>query len=203
MPNAVSDERWIIFGDSLSDNGLSHDLAGSFVSIEVPFQTNLADYSQSYTNGTVYADTWMELTTLLIPGENDSEAELDAMTAWVVEHLGPDVPMHFTAFHPAWRMLDRPRTPLETLRAARRIALGNGVRHAYTGNVDDPEGDLTLCHACGAPLVRRARYEILEYALTPDGSCRQCGAACPGRFKAEPGSWGARRRPLRLSETAE
>src|SRR5947209_4621469 len=94
-------------------------------------------------------DVWLELTTLLIPGLNDSDAELDAMTTWVVEHLGPDVPMHFTAFHPDFKLLDRPPTPPETLVRARRIALGNGVRHAYTGNVHDSDGSSTRCHGCG------------------------------------------------------
>ena len=148
-------------------------------------------------------DVWFETTTLIIPGLNDSPDEIDAMTRWVVSELGPDVPMHFTAFHPAWRMLDRPRTPLETLRTARKIAMRNGVRYAYTGNVDDPEGDATYCHACGQPLIRRAQYEILEYALMTEGNCRYCGEPCAGRFKEGHGTWGARRRPLRLSDTSQ
>ncbi|MCP4993744.1 MAG: AmmeMemoRadiSam system radical SAM enzyme, partial [Gammaproteobacteria bacterium] len=98
-------------------------------------------------------DVWVELTTLLIPGENDSDPELDEMTRWVVEHLGPDVPMHFSAFHPSWKMLDIEATPPATLTRARQIALGNGVRYAYTGNVHDPKGDSTWCHACGQLLI--------------------------------------------------
>ena len=94
-------------------------------------------------------DVWFEMTTLLIPGYNDSDAELDEMTRWVVEHLGPDVPMHFTAFHPDYKMLDVPPTPPATLTRARQIAIDNGVRYAYTGNVHDEEGGSTFCHACG------------------------------------------------------
>ena len=98
---------------------------------------------------------WVELTTLLIPGHNDSDAEIDAMTQWVVGHLGPDVPMHFTAFHPDWKMLDVPVTPMATLSRARDIARRNGVRHAYTGNVHDRQGESTWCHGCGALLIER------------------------------------------------
>ncbi len=141
---------------------------------------------------------WFELTTLLIPGLNDSDPELDDMTRWVVEHLGPDVPMHFTAFHPDWKMLDRPPTPRETLRRARRIAIRNGVRYAYTGNVVDPEGQTTRCHACDAVLIGRDGYEITGWGLDPAGRCRGCGAACTGVFEASPGTWGERRRPVRL-----
>ncbi|SFM60724.1 pyruvate formate lyase activating enzyme [Ectothiorhodospira mobilis] len=125
---------------------------------------------------------WLELTTLLIPGQNDDPAELDAMTRWVVETLGPDVPMHFTAFHPDWRMTDLPPTPPETLRHARRIARDNGVHHAYTGNVRDPEGSTTWCPACGAPLIRRDGYRILEMRLKPGGHCPDCGSVCAGVF---------------------
>ncbi len=143
-------------------------------------------------------DVWFELTTLLIPGLNDSDAELDAMTTWVVEHLGPDVPMHFTAFHPDYRMLDRPPTPPETLRQARRIALGNGVRHAYTGNVRDGEGQSTYCHACGARVIERDWYTIGDYRLDDSGNCRACGTRIPGHFHGPAGGWGATRLPVRL-----
>jgi pyruvate formate lyase activating enzyme len=100
-------------------------------------------------------NVWFEITTLLIAGENDSDQELDEMTRWVVEQLGPDVPMHFTAFHPDWRMTDKPPTPAATLTKARRVARANGVRYAYTGNVHDLEGGATSCHACGETLIRR------------------------------------------------
>jgi pyruvate formate lyase activating enzyme len=141
---------------------------------------------------------WFELTTLLIPGLNDSDAELREMTRWVVERLGPDIPMHFTAFHPDWKMLDRPPTPPDTLRRARRIAIESGVRYAYTGNIFDPDGQATRCHRCDAVLIGRDGYEITDWGLDPDGRCRACGAGCAGLFEAAPGTWGARRRPVRL-----
>jgi pyruvate formate lyase activating enzyme len=146
--------------------------------------------------------TWLELTTLLIPGENDSDAELEAMTQWVVDRLGPDVPMHFTAFHPDYKMLDRPPTPPATLRRARQIALGNGVRYAYTGNVHDAEGGSTYCHGCGEVLIGRDWFALGEWSLTPDGRCRRCETACAGVFDARPGTWGARRLPVRLGRGA-
>ena len=122
------------------------------------------------------------------------------MTRWVVSQLGPDVPMHFTAFHPDWKMLDRPPTPPETLSRAREIARRNGVRHAYTGNVHDTEGDTTRCHQCDAVLIRRDWYNLKRWNLAPDGSCPECGTACAGRFAEQPGSWGARRQPVRLAD---
>ena len=147
-------------------------------------------------------DVWFELTTLLIPGENDSPAEIDRMTQWVVEHLSPDVPMHFSAFHPDWKMRDHPSTPPETLRRAREIALKNGVRYAYTGNVHDKKGDTTYCHACGEALIGRDWYELLSWDLGAKGTCRHCGTSCAGVFEETPGNWGSRRLPVRLSAFA-
>jgi len=141
---------------------------------------------------------WLELTTLLIPGENDSDAELEAMTEWVVAHLGPDVPMHFSAFHPDWKMLDKPPTPAATLTRARAIAMKNGVRYAFTGNVHDPEGGSTYCHGCGERLIGRDWYELGDWNLTESGACRFCGTICAGIFEAKAGSWGSRRQPVRL-----
>jgi pyruvate formate lyase activating enzyme len=143
---------------------------------------------------------WFELTTLLIPGHNDSEAELEAMTRWVVEHLGPDVPMHFTAFHPDWKMQEVPPTPLSTLTRARQIALKNGVRYAFTGNVHDKTGESTWCHQCGQRLIGRDWYVLSDWNLTPEGHCNQCGTPCAGVFDPTPGTWGARRQPVRLKE---
>jgi pyruvate formate lyase activating enzyme len=143
-------------------------------------------------------DVWFEITTLLIPGENDSDGELDAMTRWVAEKLGPDVPVHFTAFHPDYKMLDKGPTPPATLTRARRIALANGLRYAYTGNVQDEEGGSTWCHACGELLIGRDGYVLTAWNVTPEGSCTACGTPCAGRFAARPGSWGARRLPIRL-----
>lgn len=145
---------------------------------------------------------WLELTTLLIPGENDSDAEIDAMSQWIMDHLGPDVPLHFTAFHPDWKMRDRPATPARTLRRARDIALGNGLHHVYTGNVHDPEGDSTWCHLCGALLIGRDWHELSGWNLeVTDGTaaCRYCNARIAGVFEQRPGNWGARRQPIRLS----
>ncbi len=146
---------------------------------------------------------WLEMTNLLIPGENDSDAEIDRMTAWVVEHLGPNVPMHFTAFHPEWKMTDSPQTPTTTLSRARDIARANGVRYAYTGNVRDIEGETTYCHACGAALIRRDRYRILDWRLTESGGCPDCGSRCDGVFEARPGDWGPRTQLVRPSDWAE
>jgi pyruvate formate lyase activating enzyme len=145
---------------------------------------------------------WFELTTLLIPGHNDSDRELDAMTRWVVGNLGPDVPMHFTAFHPDWKMLDVPPTPATTLTRARGIAMANGVRYAYTGNVHDEEGGSTYCHGCSTKLVGRDWYTITEWHLDEQGRCRHCQTPCAGVFVPQPGAWGARRLPVRLQNFA-
>jgi len=142
---------------------------------------------------------WFELTTLLIPGENDSEGELEAMTQWVVGALGPDVPMHFTAFHPDYRMKDKDHTPLATLDRAWRIARKNGIRYAYTGNVRNPQGESTHCHECDAVLVRRDRYQLSGWGLSDDGRCVRCGAAWAGVVEGRPGQWGPRRLPVTLS----
>jgi pyruvate formate lyase activating enzyme len=144
-------------------------------------------------------DTWLEITTLLIPGQNDSSQELEALTQWVVDQLGPDVPLHFSAFHPDYKMRDIPPTPPATLTRARRIAIKNGVRYAYTGNVHDIDGGSTYCHECHEKLIGRNWYNLREWNLTSEGRCRFCGADCAGHFKSSPGSWGARRQPVRLS----
>ncbi len=141
-------------------------------------------------------DVWFEITTLLIPGLNDSDAELDAMTGWIAEHLGPDVPLHFSAFHPDFKMLDVPPTPPATLTRARRIALANGLRYVYTGNVHDTDGGTTTCPGCGTPVVVRDWYALRRYHLTDDGRCASCGTGLPGRYDGPPGSWGRRRLPL-------
>jgi pyruvate formate lyase activating enzyme len=145
-------------------------------------------------------DTWLELTTLLIPGENDSDAELDEMTAWVVEHLGPDVPMHFTAFHPDWKMREIPSTPVATLTRARRIARRNGVHYAYTGNVHDTQGGSTWCPSCDALLIERDWYRLGAWGLDGSGCCRQCHTPVAGHFGAAPGQFGAQRIPVRLAD---
>jgi pyruvate formate lyase activating enzyme len=144
-------------------------------------------------------DVWVELTTLVIPGQNDADAELDAMTQWVVSELGVDVPMHFTAFHPDWKMLDSPHTPPNTLTRARRIARRNGVRYAYTGNVHDDVGGTTLCHQCGTELIVRDWYELRAWRLSDTGTCLQCGAQCAGVFDGPASNWGRRRRPVTIA----
>jgi pyruvate formate lyase activating enzyme len=143
-------------------------------------------------------DIWFEITNLLIPGLNDSDEEIDAMTRWVVERLGPQVPIRFTAFHPDYKMLDRPPTPPQTLTRARRIALANGVRHAYTGNVFDVEGQSTYCPGCGQVVIGRDWYRLGAYRLGEDGRCDACGTKLAGVFADAAGTWGPRRLPVRL-----
>ncbi|OYV81787.1 MAG: AmmeMemoRadiSam system radical SAM enzyme [Acidithiobacillus ferrivorans] len=142
--------------------------------------------------------TWLEITTLLIPGHNDSEAEIRAAAEWIMEHLGPDVPLHFSAFHPDYRMSDVPATPTDTLVRARRVAMAAGLHYVYTGNVHDQEGDSTFCPGCGAALIVRDWYQILSYHLTPESRCPHCGHSIAGHFEARPGSFGRKRIPLRI-----
>lgn len=146
-----------------------------------------------------HTNVWLEITTLLIPGENDSEGEIERLTQWVVEHLGPDVPIHFSGFHPDYRMLDRPATPPATLAMARTIARRNGLRYAYTGNVHDEEGGSTYCHQCHEQLIVRDWYRLGDWNITADGRCRFCATACAGMFESQPGHWGARRLPVVMS----
>ncbi len=146
-------------------------------------------------------DVWLEITNLVIPGHNDASDEIARMCGWIVENLGPDVPLHFSAFHPDWKMRDAPPTPPETLRRARRIALSQGVRYAYVGNVREPEAGSTHCYACSALLIGRDGYEITDWNLE-NGRCPGCGEACPGVFERRPGQWGARRLPVELSRFA-
>jgi len=145
-------------------------------------------------------DVWMELTTLLIPGLNDDDAQLDCLSAWVVDRLGPDVPLHFTAFHPDYRMLDVPPTHAATLARARGRARAHGLRYVYTGNVHDREGGSTWCHGCGALLIERDWYALGAWNLDEGGRCRRCRTPCAGQFERAPGTWGARRLPVRLAD---
>jgi len=147
-------------------------------------------------------DVWLEITTLLIPGENDSDGEIEELTQWVVEALGPDVPLHFSAFHPDYKMTDKPNTPPETLIRAWRIARKNGVRYAYTGNIHNKETGSTYCHQCGLRLIGRDWYELSDWQLTVDGCCPRCGTACAGVFDGKPGDWGRKRQPLRMKQFA-
>ena len=144
------------------------------------------------------ANVWVEITTLLIPGRNDSHQEIDELTRWIHDQLGPGVPLHFTGFHPDFRMLDVPPTPAASLREARRIGLENGLRYVYTGNIHDPDGQTTRCYECGAVLIGRSGYRLGAWGLDASGRCRRCGAVCPGVFEEAPGGWGPRRLPIRL-----
>lgn len=144
-------------------------------------------------------NVWFEITYLVIPGHNDSDQEFEAMTQWVMENLGPDVPIHFTAFHPDYKMMDTPHTPPTTLTRAREIATKNGIRYAYTGNVHDERGSSTYCHSCGAKLIGRDWYTLTAWQLTDDGRCRQCHTPCEGLFDGRPGRWGSKRQPVRLA----
>ena len=143
-------------------------------------------------------DCWLEITTLLIPGLNDSTAEIDGMTRWIAEHLGTDVPLHLTAFHPAWKLTDVGRTSPDILKRARRIALGNGLRHVYTGNVHDLEGGTTACTGCGRVLIERDWHQILRYELDARGRCPVCATPLAGRFGTEVAHFGRQRIPVRL-----
>ena len=140
---------------------------------------------------------WFEVTTLLIPGENDSERELAQAADWFAANLGPDVPWHFTAFHPDYKMLDKPGTPPATLTRARAIARAQGLRYVYTGNVHDPDGSSTRCPGCGRRLIERDGYELGEWQLKKN-CCAHCGFEIAGHFAEQPGHWGNRRLPVRL-----
>lgn len=141
-------------------------------------------------------DCWLEITTLLIPSHNDSDKEIAALSKWVAEELGLEVPLHFTAFHPDWKMPDVPPTPPATLARARKIAMDAGLRYVYTGNVHDPQGGTTFCQACHHALIERDWYVIGHYDLSPQGCCPQCGARIAGRFGEFETPFGARRIPV-------
>ena len=143
-------------------------------------------------------NVWFEITTLLIPGENDSADEVEALSRWVLEKLGPDVPLHFTAFHPDWKMLDKPATPAATLRRARAIAREVGLHYVFTGNVHDEDGQSTYCHGCGEKLIGRDWYDITAWSLTSGGCCAKCNTPCEGIFEPRAGFWGRRRVPVSL-----
>ena len=143
---------------------------------------------------------WTEVTTLLIPGINDSEQEIALLVEWLRGHLGPDVPLHFSAFHPAFELMNVPATPPQTLDRARRQGLRAGLHHVYTGNVHDPDGDTTFCASCHAPLIERDWYELISYRVTEDGACPACGSALAGRFDEKPGHFGRHREPVWMGD---
>ncbi len=144
-------------------------------------------------------NVWLEVTTLVIPGHNDEERKLRAQFEWMVEHLGPHTPLHLTAFHPDFKLLDVPPTPPSTLRRARRLALQSGLRFVYTGNVHDPDGQSTYCPGCGERLIGRSGYLIDGWNLDEQGRCRRCGRPLKGHFEEAPGHWGPKRMPVYIS----
>lgn len=144
-------------------------------------------------------DVWFEITTLLIPGCNDSESEIGQLSEWLAREIGTDVPLHFTAFHPDYKMTDRLPTPPETLSRARAIAVSAGLQYVYTGNVHDPEGGTTFCPHCRHPLIVRDWYHIDHYGLTDAGCCERCGTAIAGRFERFSGQFGRRRIPVSIA----
>ncbi len=146
--------------------------------------------------------TWLEITTLLIPGANDSDAELEALTRWVARELGVHVPLHFSAFYPAWQLTDRPPTPPATLTRARRIALKNGLRYVYTGNVRDPVGAATSCPVCGQVVIARDGYEITAWHLA-GGRCHFCQTPISGVFEDRPGGGSGACLPVDIARFAE
>jgi pyruvate formate lyase activating enzyme len=142
---------------------------------------------------------WIEITTLLIPGENDSDQELQELSQWVMDNLGPDVPLHFTAFHPDWKMRDHLPTPHATLSRARKIAIDTGVHYAYVGNVHDSRESSTWCPQCGGLLIQRDWYELGQWHLDDNGCCDHCGCPVAGTFDPAPGEWGSRRQAVRMN----
>ena len=145
------------------------------------------------------SDVWFEITNLVIPDANDDSDEFERMCDWIMTELGPDVPLHFTAFHPDFRMTDRPPTPKATLIKAREIALKHGLKYVYTGNVDDPKNQCTYCPQCKKVVIERNWYELGRYNL--DGSkCKKCGCDIAGVFGSEKGNWGRRRMPVSIED---
>ena len=177
--------------------GFTEDFYKSLCSAELQPILETLEYVKHQTK------CWLEITTLLIPGKNDSADEVRALSRWIRNHLGPDVPLHFSAFHPDWRMRDVPPTPLATLKMARAIALEAGLRYVYTGNTHDEVGQSTYCHRCGSCLIGRDWYEITAFGLADGGRCAKCGETCAGVFEEEPGTWGSRRMPVYLGEATD
>ncbi|WP_229753785.1 AmmeMemoRadiSam system radical SAM enzyme [Amphritea balenae] len=141
---------------------------------------------------------WVEITNLIIPGKNDDPKELRAMCEWIREQFNPFVPLHFTAFHPDFKILDKPRTPLETLVMARNIALDCGLKHAYTGNVAEASSGSTYCSHCHQLLIERSHYQLGRWQLDESGCCNNCKTPLAGFFESAPGTWGPRRQPIQF-----
>jgi pyruvate formate lyase activating enzyme len=143
-------------------------------------------------------EVWLEVTVLLIPGQNDSEREVDQLCTWFRKNLGPDVPLHFTAFHPDFKLRHLPPTPAQSLRRARIQALNSGLHYVYTGNIDDPAGQSTYCPSCGHQLIGRDRYMLNAWDLAAEGNCRHCLHRVAGHFESQPGHWGGGRQRIAI-----
>ncbi|MBL6988849.1 MAG: AmmeMemoRadiSam system radical SAM enzyme [Bacteriovoracaceae bacterium] len=144
-------------------------------------------------------DVWLEITTLLIPGLNDSAQEIDKLSSWIADKLGAHIPVHFSAFHPSWKVQNIPQTPASTVKQAREIAMKNGLKYVYTGNIHDPTGASTYCHNCKKLLIARDWYELSIWNLSPEGACNFCGQSIPGIFDGPPGDWGSKRHPIQIN----
>ena len=142
---------------------------------------------------------WLEVTTLLIPGHNDTEAEIARLAEWFVEQLGPETPLHFSAFHPDFKLMNLPPTPPETLLRARRQAKAAGLRHVYTGNIQDAEGQASYCSACAQRVITRTGYRVDAFRLDESACCVGCGVALAGHFDPRPGRFGSRRLPITIA----
>ena len=144
-------------------------------------------------------NTWLEITTLIIPGENDSDKEIHNLSEWVVSELGPDVPLHFSAFHPDWKMTNIPGTPSSTLLKARKIATNNGLNYVYVGNVHNEDASSTYCPGCGTKLIGRDWYILTHWNLV-NQRCPECNTLIEGVFEDQPGNWGSKRLPVQISQ---
>lgn len=141
---------------------------------------------------------WTEITTLLIPGENDSLEEIDAITRWIANKLGTHIPLHFSAFHPDYRLTQRPATSHSSLKQAWNIARKNGIKHVYLGNVQDNAHSATYCSNCGKLLISRIGYTLDQWHLNAEGHCKYCDCVIPGVFEDQPGNWGNRYERIRI-----
>jgi len=144
------------------------------------------------------SNVWFEITNLVIPDENDDPDEFKRMADWIVNNLGDDVPIHFTAFHPDFKLVHRSPTPPDTLQGAREIALASGIKYVYVGNVDNVDEQSTYCHECRELLIERNWYELGKYKIK-EGRCLKCKSVIPGVFEDARGTWGRRRLPVTFS----
>ncbi|SBW11535.1 Radical SAM domain protein [uncultured Alphaproteobacteria bacterium] len=158
----------------------------------------LAPVLETLKYGVRASRAWIEITTLVIPGVNDGDAEIAALAEWIAAELSPEVPLHLSAFHPAHRMRDRPPTPAATLVRARDRARAEGLKFVYVGNLAVADGGITRCPGCGRAAIARDGAALAAYGLDDAGRCRECGTAIPGVFDGPPGDWGNRRRPLAI-----